>query len=181
MPYAIIVEGDPVEVPADVPFWTSQLKITTPEEAAWSGWPIGSVIDKVYNHGPTALDAYSDEDRARYAIHRFAVPAAPDGKVLESYILAMDGDSVVVTPTFGDPPVPAEVTRVQGRLQLQRDGKLATIETAVQAADAEIQIYWADTAIFRRDNALLNGMWTALNWTGEALDQTFRDAAAIPT
>lgn len=179
MAYAIIVDGAPVEVPTGVPFWTSQLKITTPEEAAWSGWPIGSVIDKVYNHSAEALANFTDDDRARYAIHTFALPAPPAGKVLAAYTLALDGDSIVVTPTFADPPVPAQVSRLQAKQALRIAGNLDAVETAIAAASKEVQIYWADAPIFHRDHPTLLSMATAVQMSSDQVDALFRAAILI--
>lgn len=179
MPYAIIRDGQPVEIFAGQPFVTSQMKITTKEEAAWSFSPIGSVINVDHTHSPAALGVYDAADLARFCIHSFARPAAPEGKILESYALALEGDSVVAAGVFADPPVPSEVKRVQGRIQLRREGLLETVETAISSASDEIQEYWASTAIFRRDNAALIAMWRALGRTDDQLDTTFRAAALI--
>lgn len=180
MPFAILVDGSPAEVFAGQEFTSTQFKITTEDEAAWSFSPIGSMIDKAYGHLPSALDAWDANDRARFGVMQFELPIPPDGKRLEGYTLALEDDAVVATGEFADPIVPQEVLRVQGRLQLLAEGLLVGVEAAVAGADAVTKEYWASTPKFRRDNAILTAMWAALGRTPEQLDATFIAAANIP-
>lgn len=181
MAFAIIEGGQPVEVLPGEVFTTTQFKVTTDQEAAWAMVAVGTLIERAYVHPANALQAWDADDRARYAVHTFAIPVAPDGKRLASYVLTLDGDSVVATGTFADPEVPDEVLRVQGRLQLLSEGLLTTIENAVAAADPPTKEYWASTAVFRRHNTILTGMWAALGRTPAQLDATFIAASQIAT
>lgn len=180
MAFAIIANGQPVEIHLGQPFTSAQFKITTEEEAAWSFSPIGSVIDHPVSHPANALDLYQQADLDKFGIHAFVVPAAPDGKRLASYALSLQGDSVVATGTFADPEVPQEVLRVQGRLQLIAEGLLVAVDAAVTAADATTKEYWASTAVFRRQNPILTAMWAQLGRSPAQLDATFIAAAQIP-
>lgn len=179
MPYAVIVDGDPREVFAGQPFKTSQMRITTEAEAAWALVPIGTVIDHPLSHPANALAAYGAEDRDRYLIHSFSVPATPDGKVRTGYTLSRDGETVVADATFTDPPVPAEVSRMQAKQALRIAGKLDAVETAVADASDEVKIYWADASSFHRDHPTLQALATALQMTSDEVDDLFRAAAAI--
>lgn len=80
-------------------------------------------------------------------------------------------------------PVPAQVTRRQGRLALLQAGKLAQVEAALAAITdptekmaAQIE-YEADT--WERGNAFLQGMWAQLGGTESQLDDLFRLAVTL--
>lgn len=179
MPYAIIRDGVPVKVFPGVPFTSTQQKIMTAEEAAWSFSPIGSVIDAERSHSAAALEHYTAEDRARFGIHTYAHPLPPPGQLLIGYTLDLEGDSIVATGEFGPPPVPSEVFRVQAKQALRIAGKLADVETAIAAASDEVKIYWADAPSFHRTHPTLLAMATALGMTSDEVDTLFRAAAQI--
>lgn len=179
MAYAIIDNGQPVEIHVGQLFTSTQFKITTEEEAAWSLSPIGSVIEKAYSHPANALEAWDAGDRARYCVHSFAPPTPPNGKRLVSYTLALDGDSVVPTGVYADPEVPAEVSRLQAKQALRIAGRLAGVETAIAAASEEVKIYWADASIFHRNHPTLLAMATALSMSSGDVDALFIAAAQI--
>lgn len=181
MPFAILVNGSPVEIPPGQPFATTQFRVKTPAEAAWSLSPVGSVIEHHVNHPGNALELWDGVDLDRFQVYSFVAPVPPDGKRLESHALALVNGAVVATGVFADPVVPDEVLRVQGRLQLIAEGLLPTIEAAVAGADAATKEYWASTAVFRRHNPILTGMWAALGRSPAQLDATFTAAAKIPT
>lgn len=179
MPFAIIRAEVPVKVFPGVPFVSSQLKILTDDEAAWAMSPVGSIIDADRSHSAAALDAYTADDRARFCIHSYAHPVPPQGQVLMSYTLALDGDSIVATGVFSVPPVPQEVSRLQAKQALRAGGKLTDVETAIAGASDEVKIYWADASMFHRDHPTLLAMATALGMSSDEVDALFRAAAAI--
>jgi hypothetical protein len=179
MAFAIIHNGAPEEIFGGQAFVSYQLKVTTEEEAAWSLSPIGSTIAAEISHSPGALAAYSADDRARFCIHSYTHPVPPDGKLLASYALSVEGDSITATGVFIDPPVPPEVSRMQAKQALRAAGKLAAVQTAIEAGSEELQIYWADAPSFHRDHPSLLAMAEALSMTSDEVDALFRAAAAI--
>ena len=79
-------------------------------------------------------------------------------------------------------PVPAQVTRRQGRLALLEADKLDAVEAAIDAIEdpaqkraAQIE-YEADT--WERGNAFLQALWAQLGGTEEELDELFILAAS---
>lgn len=179
MAFAIIDNGEPVGVIAGAPFTSTQFKVTTAQEAAWALVPVGSVIERAYTHPANALEAWDADDRARYCVHSFALPVPPEGKLLISYVLSLEGDTIVATGEFGDPPVPAEVSRLQAKQALRIAGKLDAVETAVADASDEVKIYWADASSFHRDHPTLQALAAALQMTSDEVDDLFRAAHAI--
>src|SRR5699024_10844066 len=102
------------------------------------------------------------------------------------YAAAKRGDSGPVAPyTPPQPapePVPAQVTRRQGRLALLEAGKLDAVEAAIDSIEdpaqkraAQIE-YEADT--WERGNAFLQTLWAQLGGTEEELDELFILAAS---
>jgi hypothetical protein len=81
--------------------------------------------------------------------------------------------------TPATPMVPQVVSARQARLALLQYGLLTTVETAIQSASDAVKIEWEYATEFRRDNALLNGMWTQLGFSKEDLDDVFITAGAI--
>lgn len=98
------------------------------------------------------------------------------------YAAAKRGDFGAIAP-YVEPepqptPIPASVTRRQGRLALLQAGKLEAVEQAVSEAGLAAQInYEADT--WDRDNALLVQLWTELGGTETELDELFILAAGL--
>lgn len=183
MPFAVLINAEPVELTPGVAFTTHALVVTTPEEAAWTMQPIGSVIARDIVHSPEALANYTDEDLARFLIQKFDEGApAPDGHQIASRTLAVHAGEISVAVTYEvtpPPPVPDEVTRMQAMAQLLASGRLAAVNAAVAAASAEVQLWFANTAVFRRDNAMLLSVAETLGWPSDDLDALFRAAALI--
>lgn len=94
------------------------------------------------------------------------------------------GEAWEVVDVQDDPgPVPAQVTRRQGRLALLQVGKLAQVEAALAAITdptekmaAQIE-YEADT--WERENAFLQDMWAQLGGTESQLDELFALAVTL--
>lgn len=182
--FAVAKGSAAVALPPGQPFVTYRVRATA-EDAATLGVAAGDYADMIVSHPPNALDAFGSEDLARYGIQTVAVAVPPAGQREAGRTLSVSGDGTITCAVTFEaippPPVPPVVTRVQGRLQLIAEGKLATVDAAVAQAGAVTQEYWASTGIFRRDNATLAAMWAQLGWSTAALDATFRAAAAIET
>jgi len=89
-----------------------------------------------------------------------------------------------VDGAFSPPPppvaaVPSVVSRRQAKLALLAAGKLADAETAIAGADTETQINWNDAVEFRRDNALVATIGSALGLTSDQIDDLFRLAITL--
>lgn len=83
---------------------------------------------------------------------------------------------VLVVP---EPDVPPIIERLWAKLALHGTGQLQAIEAAVDAADANVQIYWRETTLYRRDSAILIEFAHALGMSDADLDNVFRYAAAL--
>lgn len=76
-------------------------------------------------------------------------------------------------------PVPEVITRYQAREALRRQSLLSTVTALVGGSSEEIQLKWSETTEWRRDNATLITLATALGLTSEQIDDLFRAAAQI--
>jgi hypothetical protein len=75
------------------------------------------------------------------------------------------------------PPVPQSVGRVQAKIWLHRAGKLAAVQSYIDASnDAELQLWWNEANEFRRDNAHVNALAAGFDID---LDVAFTEAAGI--
>jgi hypothetical protein len=73
--------------------------------------------------------------------------------------------------------VPMEVGRVQAKIWLHRAGKLAAVQSYIDASeDAELQLWWNEANVFRRDNPHVNALAGGFDID---LDVAFTEAAAI--
>lgn len=89
--------------------------------------------------------------------------------------------AIGVTKVADAPPaVPAQVLTIQGLVALKAAGKLDAVNAAVAGASADVQLWFANTPIFRRDNAMLLGVATGLGWSSADLDALFIAAAQVP-
>jgi hypothetical protein len=90
--------------------------------------------------------------------------------------MAYDGETFSVVPP-GDNPVPQSVGRVQAKIWLHRAGKLAAVQSYIDASeDAELQLWWNEANEFRRDNAHVNALAGGFDID---LDVAFTEAAEI--
>ena len=83
------------------------------------------------------------------------------------------------TPSAYESPVvvPMEVGRVQAKIWLHRAGKLSAVQAYIDASvDAELQLWWNEANVFRRDNPHVIGLASGFNID---LDVAFIEAAAI--
>jgi hypothetical protein len=83
------------------------------------------------------------------------------------------------TPSAYEVPVvvPMEVGRVQAKIWLHRAGKLTAVQTHIDGSeDAELQLWWSEANVFRRDNPHVIGLAGGFNID---LDVAFTEAAAI--
>lgn len=108
----------------------------------------------------------------------------PEGKVWTGEVVEGDDGPEAVFADAPPPPVPAEVTRAQGKAALIQAGLWSAVESYVEAisdptdkALAEVALY--DTLHWRRDSPFLNAAAVALGMTEQQLDDLFRQAAQI--
>lgn len=164
-------------------FTTAKARVQTEADAAYFGAAIGDVVDCEVTHDAGFLVAAGPSDLSRYLIQLVAVADPPQGQQYAARTYAVAGEEVTASAAF-EPippgPVPDEVKRIQGRRALRLAGKLDAAEAAVAGASVEVKDYWADTGIFRRDNALLIALWHGLGGTDDQLDDLFRLAATVP-
>lgn len=80
-------------------------------------------------------------------------------------------------------PVPSIVTMRQARLALLADGKLAAVETAINALPepqrSAARIEWDYSSEVHRDRAFVQTLGAALGLDSDALDALFTQAAAL--
>lgn len=86
--------------------------------------------------------------------------------------------SVEVVPIVSA-AVPQSVTRKQGRVILEREGLLDTMEGIISSLPRIAQIEYQDSVTFRRDNALLEYVAHSAGKTDAEIDQMFIDASKI--
>lgn len=130
-----------------------------------------STADAVTN----AMAALSAADRARCLAHpqldgTYLVTAPDD---LESALTRPHPTATL--------PVPVEISRAQGKIQLSRAGLLGTVRDVVTATGGEVEIWFSDAATWRRDSPYIAQLAAALDppLSSAAVDQHFRDAAQI--
>ena len=70
-------------------------------------------------------------------------------------------------------PVPAMVTRLQGRLALSHAGLLAQAESAIAAAGGDLLIWYTDAQTWRRDDPHILAVGVALTLTTAQIDALF--------
>ena len=79
----------------------------------------------------------------------------------------------------GPQPVPAEVTRAQGKLALLNAGLLANAQAAATAAGQAAEIAFNDALTYERTSPTLNAMATALGLSSNDLDALFIAASKL--
>jgi hypothetical protein len=77
------------------------------------------------------------------------------------------------------PVVPQEVNRMQAMEALNASGKLSAANAAVSSANADVQLWWTNTPVFHRNNAMMLGVASGLGWTSADLDALFIAAGQI--
>jgi hypothetical protein len=86
------------------------------------------------------------------------------------------------TPLPADPvviPIPSVVTMRQARLALLQSGLLASVNTAVAAADEATKITWEFSSEVNRNHPFVATLATALGLTDAQLDDLFTLAATL--
>lgn len=89
MPFAILVDGHPVELRPGESFTTYQQLVQDDHEAAWSGVPVGQPVQIEATHFPGVLETWGEPDLARFMVSRFEVPTPPEGKRSTGYDLVV--------------------------------------------------------------------------------------------
>lgn len=130
----------------------------------------------------------SDGRQATVAMLRHAPETAPDFGVHFVDVNAPEGqrhtgafadDDGVPVPVFEAIPPPASISAAQARIALLGAGLLSAVTDAVTNADEATQIWFEYATEWRRDNPILAALGASLGLTSEAIDDLFRQAAAI--
>ena len=181
MPYAIVRNGQAVELDPALPFTTYELMVTTEEEAAWSFTPIGQYAPCEVIHAAGSLAGMDSVDRARFRIVRSDPPTPAPGHTAQYQIIVQDGAPLFIwSEVSTGPQVPVKVSRMQAKMALLGSGLLAAVEAAIAASDdAALKLYWAEASDFHRDHPALNGMTAVLGMTSEQVDDLFIAASQI--
>lgn len=90
-----------------------------------------------------------------------------------------DGTSIIVTPTYGQPIVPQQITAMQLKVALSRAGKLAPFVTWVNSQPAEVQLMWTNMIFVTRFSPMIANAATSLSQTPAQIDAIFRAAGKI--
>jgi len=88
-----------------------------------------------------------------------------------------DGEWVYVEPP--PPPVPDRVTARQFKLQLLQAGLLASVEGWIATQSQAVQIAYANSGTFVRDEPMMAAGFAGLGFTPEQVDAFFTVAAEI--
>ena len=137
---------------------------------------------------------------ARYVIHSnglvtnvvqasisWAAANAPDADVVDDSVFVGVGftrvSEGVYTPPADSAPVPLRVTMRQARLALHGAGKLAAVESAIDAlsepAKTAARIEWEYSSEVQRHNGFVAQLAPALGLSDAQLDALFVSAAAL--
>lgn len=86
----------------------------------------------------------------------------------------------VFTPSENIIPIPARVTMRQARLALLNAGKLAAVDTAINALPSpekeQMQIYWGYSNVIERTSPRVAAIGAALGLDNAAIDNLFIEA-----
>lgn len=107
---------------------------------------------------------------------------APEGQQVVSVERAVVNGQVVETATYEAipaPPPPSEVSRRQFKMQLAIAGLTSTVEAWVAQQDPLVQIAYAESGSFKRDEPMMAAGFAALEFTPEQIDAFFREASAL--
>lgn len=77
--------------------------------------------------------------------------------------------------------VPAEVLMPAARIAMLRAGVLSDVDTYITGLGGEALIWWQMSDNVRRDNALVDAVRVAMDWTEEYTDNLFIAAKEIET
>ena len=97
---------------------------------------------------------------------------------VKGFALNADGETYTVDTEWCG-PCPFEITQLQGKLQLEKMGLYATVESIINEAGPPTKIYWGTASTWRRTSPILNGLAKQLQMSEEGLDQFFTEAAKI--
>lgn len=91
----------------------------------------------------------------------------------------VDGEVVEYTPPEPPAVIPDRVTARQFKLQLLASGYLDAVEAWIATQPRAVQIAYANSGTFVRDEPMLQAGFNALNFTHEQGDAFFTAAAAL--
>lgn len=144
--------------------------VSTVYPGGWFDLPDGS-------RASPAQDGWSSDDYRLAAI----LPAAPvsDGKqVVSTSVEMVDGHPTYVHVLEDLPPTPTpdRVTARQFKLQLLADGILDQVEGWIATQSQAVQIAYANSGTFVRDEPMMQAGFAALGFTTEQIDAFFTAA-----
>lgn len=121
--------------------------------------------------------------RLGYAVVEVTEFSAPEGKqIVGAPTYAVAGGVVVEVCDVEDippPPVPDRVTSRQFKLALLANGMLDDVETWIAAQDRAVQIAYANSGTFVRDEPMMQAGLAALGLSPAQIDAFFTAAEAI--
>lgn len=95
-------------------------------------------------------------------------------------VTVSDDEFALLNPPSTNPmPIPASISRLQGRLALNAAGLLTQVEAAVASSGMATQIWYADAQHWERDNPIIAGLATKIGLTSAQLDDLFTKAGTF--
>lgn len=144
--------------------------VSTVHPGGWLDLPDGSRVSP-------AQDGWTD------GAHRLSTiqPAdpVPEGKqVVSTFVDLVEGQPkyVHVLEDVPPPPTPDRVTARQFNLQLLADGILDQVEGWIATQSQAVQIAYANSGTFVRDEPMMQAGFAALGFTAEQIDAFFTAA-----
>lgn len=140
-------------------------RVTVPGEAVTVSPPVSG-----WEHGDYALLSVVPHD------------PPPEGQQVAGITHTIAGGQVVEVATY-EPippdPAPTEVSRRQFKMQLAISGLTTTVEAWIATQDPLVQIAYAESGSFKRDEPMMAAGFAAMEFTPEQIDEFFREAAAL--
>lgn len=144
--------------------------VSTVYPGGWFDLPDGS-------RASPAQDGWTNGDYRLAAIQQ--ADPVPEGKQVASTSVALvDGQPryVHVLEDVPPPPAPDRVTARQFNLQLLADGILDQVEGWIATQSQAVQIAYANSGTFVRDEPMMQAGFAALGFTPEQIDAFFTAA-----
>lgn len=147
--------------------------ISTVRPGGWFDLPDGS-------RASPAQDGWTDGTYRLAAIQQ--ADPVPEGKrVVSTSVDLVEGQPryVHVLEDVLPPPAPDRVTARQFKLQLLADGILDQVEGWIATQSQAVQIAYANSGTFVRDEPMMQAGFAALGFTPEQIDAFFSAAAQL--
>jgi hypothetical protein len=113
----------------------------------------------------------------QYAVYDGVIQDA-NGNLMTSYV-AVDYTAEEIEAKVDQWRQSASCTPFQGRMALADAGLLATVETAIVAADEKTKVAWEYALEWKRMSPMIVTLATSLNLTDEQVDTLFKEAASV--